>query len=126
MKNGFQASNFKRVEISDSGKLIPRLTASRVNSCEFPFGNLYVWGYPCGTSWQEYNGHLYFYLPCMDELYFMDTAENPPPPEELIEMKYGWRFKNAEPTEFAIWEVRIGGIVVVIVAVVSGVPSLQI
>ena len=39
-------------------------------------------------------------------------------PEELIEMKYGWRFKNAEPTEFAIWEVRIGGIVVVIVAVV--------
>ena len=39
-------------------------------------------------------------------------------PEELIEMKYGWRFKNAEPTEFAVWEVRIGGIVVVIVAVV--------
>jgi hypothetical protein len=39
-------------------------------------------------------------------------------PEELIEMKYGWRFKNAEPTEFAIWEVRIGGIIVVVVAVV--------
>ncbi len=39
-------------------------------------------------------------------------------PEELIEMKYGWRFKNAEPTEFAIKEVRISGIVVVIVAVV--------
>ena len=39
-------------------------------------------------------------------------------PEELIEMKYGWRFKNAEPTEFAVWEVRIGGIVVVVVAIV--------
>ena len=39
-------------------------------------------------------------------------------PEELIEMKYGWRFKNAEPTEFAVWEVRIGGIIVVVVAVV--------
>ena len=39
-------------------------------------------------------------------------------PEELIEMKYGWRFKNAEPTEFAVWEVRIGGIVVIVAAVV--------
>ena len=39
-------------------------------------------------------------------------------PEELIEMKYGWRFKNAEPTEFAVWEVRIGGIVVVVGAIV--------
>ena len=39
-------------------------------------------------------------------------------PEELIEMKYGWRFKNAEPTEYAVWEVRIGGIIVVVVAVV--------
>ena len=39
-------------------------------------------------------------------------------PEELIEMKYGWRFKNAEPTEFAVWEVRIGGIIIVVVAIV--------
>lgn len=39
-------------------------------------------------------------------------------PEELIEMKYGWRFKNAEPTEFAIKEVRISGIVVIVISVV--------
>lgn len=39
-------------------------------------------------------------------------------PEELIDMKYGWRFKNAEPTEFAVWEVRIGGIVVIVGAIV--------
>lgn len=102
MKNGFQASNFIRVEISDSGKLIPRLTASRVNSCEFPFGNLYVWGYPCGTSWQEYNGHLYFYLPCMDELYFMDTAENPPPPEELIEIAKAMQSMGREGSFFQV------------------------
>ena len=84
MENKFQSSGFKRVKVCDAEQLIPRLTASRVNSCEFPFGNLYVWGYPCGTSWQEYNGHLYFYLPCMDELYFMETTDGNPPPEELI------------------------------------------
>lgn len=84
MENRFQISDFKRVELTDAAGLIPRLTGSCANSCEFPFGNLYVWGYPCGTSWQEYNGHLYFYLPCMDVLYFLETTENPPEPQELI------------------------------------------
>lgn len=102
METGFQASNFKRVELSDAETLIPRLTASYVNSCEFPFGNLYVWGYPCGTSWQEYNGHLYFYLPCMDELYFMDAAEGSPAPEELIHVAEMMRKQGGNGSFFQV------------------------
>ena len=32
-------------------------------------------------------------------------------PETVIHMKYGLRFYHVEPTEFTLWEVRIGGIV---------------
>ncbi len=73
---------WKRITLDDSKILIPVLTGSDVNSCECAFGNLYVWGFPCGTVWQKYNGHHYFYLPCMDVMFFAEE----PPPEELAEI----------------------------------------
>ncbi len=83
----FQADQWKRVALEDGGKLIPALTRSKVNSCECAFGNLYTWGYPCGTAWQEYNGHIYFYLPCMDVMFFAEE----PDLGELAEISTGMR-----------------------------------
>lgn len=84
----FRYEDFKHVELSDAGTLIPRLTSSNVNSCELLFSNLYAWGHACGTVWQEYNGHLYFYLSSIGRAAFADCkddAENPSP-DELAEV----------------------------------------
>jgi len=80
----FQYEDFKRVALSDAEYLIPRLTASDVNTCELPFANLYAWGYSCDTRWAEYRRHLYFYLASIQRVTFMDAkdkAENPAPAE---------------------------------------------
>ncbi len=78
----FRLENWKRIALTDAEELLPALTGSEVNSCECAFGNLYVWGYPCGTRWQKYHDHFYFHLPCMDVMFFSGYPE----PAELAEI----------------------------------------
>ncbi len=78
----FDPRAFRRITLEDAEELIPELTGSKVNSCECVFGNLYTWGHPCGTVFQRWKGHLYFYLECNDVMFFADEPEV----EELAEI----------------------------------------
>lgn len=39
-------------------------------------------------------------------------------PKELWFLRYGWRYKNAEPSEMAVWLPRVGGGIAVLVGLV--------
>lgn len=100
----FHPEEFRRITLSDAPELIPLLSASQVNSCECVFSNLYLWGFPCGTSRAIYCGHHYFYLPCMDELFFIDTGtpEETPAPEELAAVSDAMREKGRNGSFFQV------------------------
>lgn len=100
----FQAESFRRIRLEDSRIIIPEMTRSAINSCECTFGNLYVWGYPCGTKWQEYQKHFYFWLPCMDELFFMEGCPGISDPDaaELAEISNVMQKKGCKGTFFQV------------------------
>lgn len=75
----FRSNDFKRITLEDAATLAKKISRSNADSCEFAFGNLYIWGFPYNTEQQIWNHHIYLHFPEY-ALFFPempDDRENP-------------------------------------------------
>lgn len=75
----FPVNNFKRISLEDAAGLAKKIFRSSADSCEFAFGNLYIWGFPYHTKRQVWNNHIYLHFPEYAIFFpeMADDSENP-------------------------------------------------
>lgn len=70
-----RSSDFKRISLEDAAILAKKIYRSNADSCEFAFGNLYIWGFPYHTMQQTFQGHTYLHFPEY-ALFFPEMADD--------------------------------------------------
>ena len=75
----------------------------------------YVWG-NCVESTMIYNSEVLITVIC-SIIWFVTAVVSIVKPNYTWYMEYGWKYKNAEPTDCALILQRFGGIIMIVIGI---------